>query len=411
MKLDVSQRLDHTEEYYFSRKLREIEQLNLQGPRVINLGIGSPDLPPDPLVIRKLAEIAERPDSHAYQSYKGVAALRNGMAKFYAKYYGVRLDPDSEILPLMGSKEGIFHISMTFLDPGDIVLVPDPGYPSYQAATRLAGASCRSYDLRESHHWLPDLEALAAQDLRGVKLIWVNYPHMPSGAQAPDEFFRKLVAFGRDHGILVCHDNPYSFILNDHPASILQVEGSRDIALELNSLSKSHNMAGWRIGMLCGRGEWVREVLRFKSNLDSGMFLPLQLAAAEALELGEEWFGELNAVYRARRTKIFELLDLLDCRYDTGQSGLFVWASLPFGIRDAYRFSEEILVRARVFLTPGGIFGKNGLDYIRVSLCQPEELITEAIGRISGMKSLISGREQETGIHGEPTKPTERSGI
>ena len=381
--MQVASRLQHTQEYYFSQKLREIEELNKTGPAVINLGIGSPDLPPHPRVAAALTAAAQRPDTHAYQSYKGVPALRQAMADWYWREYSVILDPGTEILPLLGSKEGIMHVSMTLLEAGDEVLIPNPGYPAYRAAAHLSGATPVLYDLTAASGWLPDLDALAQQDLSRVKLMWVNYPHMPTGTPPPAGFFERLVAFAAAHNILLIHDNPYSFILNEQPAqSLLAVPGAREVVLELNSLSKSHNMAGWRVGLLAGRADVLQEVLRFKSNLDSGMFLPVQLAAVEALSLDESWYLELNAHYRARRELVLELLTLLDCRPAPGQVGLFVWAAVPPAYADGYALSDEILRDARVFLTPGGIFGSNGNGYIRVSLCQPPDVLEQALQRV-----------------------------
>jgi len=389
-------RLAPIREYYFSGKLREIETLNAQGPRVINLGIGSPDLPPHPEVVRTLHEAALRPDTHAYQSYKGAPALRKAFAGWYDRSYGVSLNPDTEILPLIGSKEGIVHISMTFLSEGDQVLVPNPGYPTYRAGTLLAGGIPVDYDLKADQGWKPDLAALAGRDLSRVKLMWVNYPNMPTGARPDNAFLEELIDFARTHDILLCHDNPYSFILNDHPVSLLQFGGALDAVLELNSLSKSHNMAGWRIGMLAGREDLISEVLRFKSNMDSGMFLPMQLAAARALELDDSWYREMNATYGRRRNKVYDLLDQLGCHYQKGQSGMFVWAKVPEGYADGYGLSDEILYKARVFITPGGIFGSNGDGYIRVSLCCPEEVFDEAITRIQQMVPATPGTAQST---------------
>lgn len=380
--MQVAQRLNSINEYYFSRKLREIEDLNKQGEPVINLGIGSPDLPPHPEVIRVLQEESSKPNVHAYQNYKGVKALRTAMAQWYDRWYGVRLDADAEILPLIGSKEGIMHLCMTFLNEGDKALVPDPGYPTYRSAVTLAGGTCLSYQLQEANGWAPDWAALEKTDLSGVRLMWVNYPHMPTGQLPTQALFRQLVAFGRKHGILICHDNPYSFILNDTPSSILSVDGAKEVAVELNSLSKSHNMAGWRVGMLCGAREKIEAVVRFKSNMDSGMFLPLQLAAVRALQLGPDWHNELNAVYRKRRQKVFELLDLLECSYSTEQAGLFVWARIPGHVQDGFALSDAVLKEAKVFITPGGIFGSAGDPYIRVSLCSSESNFEQAIQRI-----------------------------
>ena len=388
--MQVASRLQHTQEYYFSQKLREIEGLNKTGPTVINLGIGSPDLPPHPRVVAALTAAAARSDTHAYQSYKGVAALRQAMSGWYQRQYGVTLDPETEILPLLGSKEGIIHVSMTLLEAGDEVLIPNPGYPAYRAAAHLSGATPVPYDLTAESNWLPDLEALAAQDLSRVKLMWVNYPHMPTGTPPPAGFFERLVAFATAHDILLVHDNPYSFILNERPPqSLLAVPGARAVVLELNSLSKSHNMAGWRVGLLAGRADVLQEVLRFKSNLDSGMFLPVQLAAVEALNLDETWYQELNAHYRARRELVLELLELLGCQTESGQVGLFVWAAVPPAYADGYALSDEILREARVFLTPGGIFGSNGNGFIRVSLCQTPEVLQQALQRVRAAREAV----------------------
>jgi aspartate/methionine/tyrosine aminotransferase len=382
MNLQVAKRLQQTEEYYFSKKLREIDEMNKAGAKVINLGIGSPDLPPHPSVITTLHEYAQRPDTHAYQGYKGIPALRKAMADWYQRFYGVSLEPEKEVLPLIGSKEGIMHICMTYLQEGDEALVPNPGYPTYRSAVNLSGATVVDYDLEEKNGWLPDLDALAKRDLSKVKLMWVNYPHMPTGARFNEEFGRKLVAFAQQHNILICHDNPYSFILNKQPQSLLQTPGAREVVLELNSLSKSSNMAGWRVGMLVGKQEWINEVLRFKSNMDSGMFQPLQMAAVKALELGPEWYAELNGIYEGRRKKVFELLDLLNCTFDKDQVGLFVWAKIPATAKDGFAMTDEILQKAQVFITPGGIFGSNGNGYIRVSLCKDEKVFEEVLDRI-----------------------------
>lgn len=382
MQIQVAKRLQGTEEYYFSKKLREIDQLNQAGAAVINLGIGSPDLPPHPAVVAALHEQALLPDTHAYQGYKGIPALRKAIADWYQRFYQVELNPDTEVLPLIGSKEGIMHICMTFLQEGDEALIPNPGYPTYRSAVSLSGATVREFDLKEENGWLPDLDALAKTDLSRVKLMWVNYPHMPTGTKASPAFAEKLIAFAKAHNILICHDNPYSFILNDQPESLLQTPGAREVVLELNSLSKSSNMAGWRVGMLCGRADLVNEVLRFKSNMDSGMFKPVQMAAVKALELGKDWYDQLNAIYRARRSKVFELLQLLGCTFDPNQSGMFVWARIPDSYDNGYTLTDEVLDKARVFITPGGIFGANGNGYIRVSLCKDEKVFEDAINRI-----------------------------
>lgn len=382
MKLEVANRLNGIGEYYFSQKLREIETMNKEGETVINLGIGSPDMAPDAAVIDVLQSESARPNVHAYQSYKGAAALREAMAAWYSHWYGVTLDPASEILPLIGSKEGIMHICMTYLNEGDEALVPNPGYPTYSSAVKLSGGRPRYYHLKEENSWAPDFEALENEDLSKVKLMWVNYPHMPTGQKASSELFEKLVAFGKKHNVLICHDNPYSFILNETPMSLLSVEGALDVAVELNSLSKSHNMAGWRVGMLCGNKKRINEVMRFKSNMDSGMFLPVQLAATKALSLDGDWHEQLNAQYKKRREKVFELLDLLQCQYSREQVGLFVWARVPESAKDGYALSDEVLYGARVFITPGGIFGTEGDNYIRVSLCSTEANLQAAINRI-----------------------------
>jgi LL-diaminopimelate aminotransferase len=382
--ITTANRLEGIGEYYFSKKLREIDELNKQGKNVINLGIGSPDLPPHPDVIKVLQDESAKPNVHAYQSYKGSPVLRKAMSDWYQNWYGVTLNPDTEILPLIGSKEGIMHICMTYLNNGDEVLVPNPGYPTYRSAVKLAGGVCVDYDLKEETNWEPDFDALDKQVKTSgkIKLMWINYPEMPVGKLPSADLFEKIIAFGKKHDILICHDNPYSFILNDKPASLLQVAGAKDCVIELNSLSKSHNMAGWRVGMLSGAKERIDEVLRFKSNMDSGMFLPLQLAAAKALSLDKNWYASVNEIYRRRREKVFALLDFLDCRYDTSQAGMFVWAKVPAGYESGYALSDEVLQNAFVFITPGGIFGNAGNGYVRVSLCSTEEKITESLNRI-----------------------------
>lgn len=380
--MEVAKRLNGIGEYYFSQKLREIDELNKAGRNVINLGIGSPDLPPHPDVIKILQEESAKPNVHAYQSYKGSPLLRKAISEWYQKWYNVQLNPDTEILPLIGSKEGIMHICMTYLNKRDEVLVPNPGYPTYRSAVKLAGGRCVEYKLREKNSYEPDFKELEKNKLPKVKLMFVNYPQMPTGQMPNKGFFEKLVAFGRKHNILIVHDNPYSFILNDNPMSLLSIEGAKNCVIELNSLSKSHNMAGWRVGVLCGAKERIEEVLRFKSNMDSGMFLPVQLAAAKALQLGKEWHNEVNTVYRERREKVFELLQLLDCEFSKKQAGLFVWAKIPSTYKDGYVLSDEVLYKSNVFITPGSIFGSAGKKYIRISLCSPEEKFEEAIQRI-----------------------------
>jgi LL-diaminopimelate aminotransferase len=383
MQVSTASRLAQTGEYYFSRKLRELAALNAAGANIISLGIGSPDLPPHPSVVAALAATAVQPGAHGYQSYQGTPALRQAMADFYQAHYGVALNPASEVLPLAGSKEGLMHIGMTFLEAGDAVLIPNPGYPTYRAVAEICGAEVREYDLTAATGWLPDLEALAKSDLGKVKMMLVNYPHMPTGTPASPEFLQKLVEFAQAHGIMLVHDNPYGFVLNEtSPTSLLSIPGAKEVALELNSLSKSHNLAGWRVGMLVGRADWLTEVLRFKSNMDSGMFLGIQQAAVAALALGLDWFAELNATYRARREVVRELLAALGCAAAPGQTGLFVWAAVPPQYADGYALSDTVLAEARVFLTPGGIFGSNGMGYIRASLCQPESVLREALARV-----------------------------
>jgi LL-diaminopimelate aminotransferase len=382
MKMELANRLNGIGEYYFSKKLTEISELNKSGEQVINLGIGSPDLPPHPSVIETLATEAAKPNVHAYQSYKGAEALRKAFSDWYKKWYGVELNPATEILPLIGSKEGIMHICMTYLNGGDEALIPNPGYPTYRSAVQLAGGKCVEYNLKEENNWEIDFDELLKKDLSKVKLMWVNYPQMPTGQLPTKTLFEKIVAFGKKNNILICHDNPYSFILNKNPMSLLSVDGAKDVVIELNSLSKSHNMAGWRVGVICADKERIDEVLRFKSNMDSGMFLPLQLAAAKALTLKKDWYDEVNKVYMNRRKKANELLDLLGCEYSKEQAGMFLWARIPSKYKDAYEVCDDILYKARVFITPGGIFGSAGEKYLRVSLCSPEEKFDASIERI-----------------------------
>ena len=384
--MQTAKRLEGIGEYYFSQKLREIETLNKEGKNIINLGIGNPDLPPHPDVIKVLEEESRKPNVHGYQSYKGSPVLRQAFADWYQKYYEVELNIDTEILPLIGSKEGIMHLCMTYLDEGDRVLVPNPGYPTYRSAVMLAGGVCVDYNLKEENDYFPDWDELEKHDLSRVKMMWINYPQMPTGQLPTPELFEQIIAFGKKHNILICHDNPYSFILNEKPMSLLRVAGAKEVAIELNSLSKSHNMAGWRIGVLCGAKDRIDEVLRFKSNMDSGMFLPLQLAAAKALSLDESWYQSINNVYRERRKKVYDLLDLLHCTYSATQAGLFIWAKIPAAYKDSYALSDEVLYGANVFVTPGGIFGSAGNNYIRISLCGSIEKFKEAAQRIQNIK-------------------------
>ncbi len=387
--IQTAARLAHVSEYYFAQKLRAIAQMQADGKSVINLGIGSPDLPPAPAVEAALTTALAHPQAHAYQSYTGIPDLRKAWAEWYMRWYGVTLDPNTQILPLMGSKEGILHLAMSFLEAGDVALLPNPGYPTYRAATVLAGATPLYYELDARNHWLPDLKALATQDLSRVKIMWVNYPHMPTGARASAAFFQDLVDFGRENRILIVNDNPYSFILNDTHMSILAAEGASEWALEFNSLSKSHNMAGWRMGMVAGHPAYLQAILRFKSNMDSGQFYPLQKAAVAALQLPETWYEGLNAQYKARQQRVFALLDVLGCQYQRDQQGLFVWAKIPDTYPDGYALSDDLLEKAHVFVTPGGIFGSAGADYVRIALCSECTIFDEATQRIQSFLNAI----------------------
>jgi len=375
----------NVQEYYFSQKLAQIDRMRREGSDVINLGIGSPDQPPSENTVSALISEARKPTSHGYQSYSGIAVLRKAFSDWYEKYFHVKLNPENEILLLMGSKEGIMHISLAFVNPGDEVLIPDPGYPTYSSVTTLIGGIVRKYDLTEENGWLPDLEALEKSDLSKVKLMWINYPNMPTGAKGSLDLFGKLVTFSQKHKILLCNDNPYSFILNKNYISLLAVDGAKETALELNSLSKSHNMAGWRIGMVAGQNEYIKSVLKVKSNMDSGMFLAMQMAASEALNNNDSWYDTVNSVYSRRRIIVEEIMELLDCRYDKSQAGLFVWGRIPENIPDCEVYVENILTKTLVFITPGFIFGKNGERYIRISLCATEERLAEAKNRITSL--------------------------
>ena len=381
-----AKRTESVQEYYFSRKLKEIAQMNVDRKArgeepVINLGIGSPDGMPPMDAVEALCSSAVKEGNHAYQSYVGLPELREAFADWYQRWYGVELDPKSEIQPLVGSKEAILLISLAFLDKGDKVLVPDPGYPTYSSASKLVEAEIVTYDLCESDGWQPDFEALESMDLSGVKIMWTNYPNMPTGAPASEELYARLVDFGRRNGILICNDNPYSFILNDRPLSILAQSGAKDCCLELNSLSKAHNMAGWRIGMVAASAEVIAEILKVKSQMDSGMFKPLQLAAVRALAQGPEWFSQLNDEYRRRRVLAGEIFDMLGVEYDYDSAGMFLWGKVPSGMQGS-QLSDRILYEAGVFITPGFIFGKNGEKYIRISLCAKPEVLKQAAGRI-----------------------------
>lgn len=379
--IEPAEHIKNISEYYFSVKLAEVARLNAQGKNIINLGVGSPDQPPSEETVQELCTSAARADTHGYQSYTGIPELRRAFALWYKRNYDVDLT-EAEILPLIGSKEGILHISMTFLNEGDAVLVPDPGYPTYSSLSSLLRAKIITYDLLESKQWQPDFDALEKTDLSRVKLMWVNYPNMPTGANASKTLFEKLVAFGKKHRIVICHDNPYSFILNPNPMSILSVDGAKDICIELNSLSKSHNMAGWRMGMLAANAQVVKWILKEKSNIDSGQFKPMQMAAVKALSNSREWHDNMNAEYAKRRLWGEKITDALRCRYDKNQVGLFIWAKLPECTPDSRAFIDNILHRAHVFITPGVIFGNNGEQYIRISLGSPVEKLQEAYNRI-----------------------------
>ena len=373
-------RLNSVQEYYFSRKLREVHQLTAEGKLVINMGIGSPDLAPDIKVVEAMQKAMFDDKAHEYQSYQGLPELRKGMADFYRNHFNVDLDFNTEILPLMGSKEGIMHISLAFLNQGDEVLIPNPGYPTYASVTELVQAKAVYYDLTATTNWQPNFDALEKLDLSKVKLMWVSYPHMPTGANGTLELFQKLIAFGKKHNILIVNDNPYSFVLNGKPLSILQIEGSKEIAIELNSLSKTYNMAGWRVGMVLGNPTLIDAVLKVKSNVDSGMFYGIQKGAIEALKLGNDWFEKQNEIYTKRRNLIFKLAEKLNCVFDKNSVGLFVWAKLPAGILSE-EFIDKVLIEKHIFITPGTIFGSNGEGYIRFSLCVTEEKIQQAIER------------------------------
>lgn len=379
--ITFADRLNTVEEYYFSKKLREVNLLKAQGKPIINLGIGSPDLEPPARVISAINESMYDAIAHKYQSYQGLPELREAMTGFYKEHYGVALSPLTEVLPLMGSKEGIMHISMAFLNPGDEVLIPNPGYPTYASVTKLVGARPVYYDLVAENDWCPDMLALEKSDLSKVKMMWVSYPHMPTGATASNKVFEDIIAFAKRHSILVINDNPYSFVLNDYPRSILKYKGAKDVCLELNSLSKTFNMAGWRVGMVLGNLEYINAILKVKSNMDSGMFYGIQKGAIEALKCSKMWFTSLNSVYEERRENVWELATALNCTYDPCATGLFVWAKLP-GHLTSEEFIDKILKEHSIFIAPGTIFGSNGEGYIRFSLCAPLEELREAISRV-----------------------------
>ncbi len=380
--IQTATRIANVEEYYFSKKLVEVRSLDSAEFPIINLGIGSPDLAPSASAIEALTLTAQKASSHGYQSYKGIPALRKAIQNFYHVTYKVELDTETQILPLMGSKEGIMHIALAFVNEGDEVLIPDPGYPTYASVAKLVGARVITYEMKESLDWGIDVEALKKRDLSKVKIMWVNFPHMPTGRVASKAELKELVDLARKNNFLIVNDNPYSLILNDAPLSILSIEGSEDVALELNSLSKSHNMAGWRIGWVAGNKDYVDAVLRVKSNMDSGMFLGLQQAAVESLKNEVEWFNELNSIYKKRRTAATKILSELGCTFSKNQSGLFIWAKAPDHVNDVEKWIDEVLYNTHVFITPGFIFGEGGARYIRISLCATEEKLDEAFARI-----------------------------
>ena len=384
--IEPAKRTQTVSEYYFSKKLKEVAGMNARGLNVISLGVGSPDLPPSEEAIDILCRSAHQADVHGYQPYVGIPELRRAFSNWYKQWYRVDLNPDTEIQPLIGSKEGILHISLAFLNPGDGVLIPNPGYPTYSSVSNLVEAKLIPYDLKEENEWQPDFEALEKMDLSNVKLMWVNYPHMPTGAPATLELYQRLVDFGRKHGIVICNDNPYSFILNEHPLSILEIEGAKEICIEMNSLSKSQNMPGWRVAMLASNPQFVEWVLKVKSNIDSGQFKPMMLAAAQALQAPKEWYDGMNSVYRRRRKIAEQIMETLDCSFDPKQSGLFLWGKIPSEYQGSEALADEILYNARVFITPGFIFGSNGNNYIRISLCCKDEQLQEALERIKDMR-------------------------
>lgn len=383
--IQPANRVNSVKEYYFSLKLKEIAKMQKEGNNIINLGIGNPDLPPSELTLETLHKESLNPKNHGYQSYIGIPELREAFAGWYKQFYDITINAETEILPLLGSKEGILHISMAFLNPGDGVLVPNPGYPTYNSVSQLVGADIIKYDLDETNNWWPDLDALEKLDLSNIKLMWVNYPNMPTGAPASIELFEKLVAFGKRHGIVICNDNPYSFILTEKPTTIFSVEGAKDIAIELNSLSKSHNMAGWRIGMVTANADFIQYILRVKSNVDSGMFKPMQLAASKALLSDQSWYNSVNATYLERRKVVYKIMDAIGCKYDTNQVGLFVWAKITDDSIEAEALSDKLLYNANVFITPGFIFGERGERYMRISLCSDTEVYEEALKRINAI--------------------------
>lgn len=385
-KIKPADRLASVSEYYFSKKLKEVAQMNAEGKDVISLGIGSPDMPPAEATIQTLCKEAQNPDGHGYMPYVGIPELRCGFAGWYKRWYGVELNPNTEIQPLIGSKEGILHVTLAFVNPGEQVLVPNPGYPTYTSLSKILGAEVVSYDLKEENGWMPDFDELEKMDMSRVKLMWTNYPNMPTGTNATPELYAKLVDFARRKDIVIVNDNPYSFILNDHPLSILSVPGAKECCIEFNSMSKSHNMPGWRIGMLASNADFVQWILKVKSNIDSGMFRAMQLAAATALDAEQEWYDGNNKNYRNRRHLAGEIMQALGCTYDEKQVGMFLWGKIPDTCADVEELTERVLHNARVFITPGFIFGSNGKRYIRISLCCKDHKLEEALKRIKDMK-------------------------
>lgn len=384
--IQPADRLSLVSEYYFSRKLKEVAALNAQGMDIISLAIGSPDMPPSPQTIDKLCEVAKQPDAHGYQPTMGTPELRQAMAGFYNRWYGVQLNPQTEVLPLIGSKEGILHVTLAFVNPGDEVLVPNPGYPTYTSLSKLLGVKVVNYNLVEANGWQPDFDELEQMDLSKVKLMWTNYPNMPTGGNARRETYERLVDFAKKHHIVVVNDNPYSFILNEEHLSILQVEGAKDCCIEFNSMSKSHNMPGWRVGLCATNAQFISWILKVKSNVDSGTFRGLQLAAATAYDNSDEWHQEANIdTYRRRRHYAEQIMETLHCSYDPHQVGMFLWGKIPDQYDDVEQLTEKVLHDARVFITPGFIFGSNGKRYIRISLCAKEEKLQEALTRIADM--------------------------
>ncbi|MBL4724076.1 MAG: aminotransferase class I/II-fold pyridoxal phosphate-dependent enzyme [Lutibacter sp.] len=383
--IQKADRLNDVKEYYFSTKLREVAALKKEGKAIINMAIGSPDLQPPVNVIEAIKNTVELDNAHQYQSYQGIPEFRSGISSFYKKNYHVNLNADTEVLPLMGSKEGIMHISMAFLNKGDKVLIPNPGYPTYASVTKLVGGEPVFYNLKETTNWLPNFNEIEKLDLKNVKIMWVNYPHMPTGAKASKKDFEQLIAFAKKHDILIVNDNPYSFILNNNPLSILSIDGAKEVAIELNSLSKTFNMAGWRVGMVVGDSEIINTILQVKSNMDSGMFLGIQKGAIEAFKLSDEWFESQNDIYKRRRELVWGIFKKLDCTFDKSKSGLFVWAKLPKG-RKSEEFIDELLLKKEVFIAPGTIFGTNGEGFIRASLCVTEEILSEVLNRLTTVK-------------------------